>query len=182
VVADEDAAFGVPRLLLRRSSGPAEPGTVTWELRYGGHLVASGSMSGDQEVLSTEIGSIQPDVDSVGLTLTARYGGGRAAAVEATCVRPVPPATRAEAMARANWPGARDQPEVPELRRPLLAEAREIFPPVRAAGPDGTPRRRRVCIYQHVSVLLAQRRRRMREPEPAPPQGAGARAGGSAHA
>jgi len=155
---------------------------VTWELRYGGYPVASGSMSGDQEILSTEIGPIRADMDSVGLTLTACYGDGRTAAVEATCVRPVPPATRAEAMARANWPGARDQPGVPTLRRPLLAEAREIFPPVRAAGPDGVPRRRRVCIYQHVSVLLAQRRRRLQERGPASSRDAGARADGPANA
>jgi hypothetical protein len=139
-------------------------------------------MSGDQEVLSAELDSIQPAMDSVGLTLTARYGDGRPAAVEAICLRPVLPLTRAEAMARANWPGARDQPEVPGPRRPLLVGARGIFPPVRAADPVGAPRRRRVCIYQHFSVLLAQRRRRLRERRPAPPQRAVAPGDGPANA
>jgi hypothetical protein len=180
VVEDEGAAFVVPRLLLRRPSGPAAPGTVAWELCYGGQPIASGSMSGDQEVLSTGIESVRPAMDSLALTLIARYDDGRPAAIEATCVRPGPPPTRAEAMARAKWPGARDQPEPPEVRRPLLAEAREIFPPVPAAGPDGGPRRRRVFIYQHVSVLLTVRRQRMRGREPMLPQAAGARAGGPA--
>ncbi len=158
VVEDEGAAFGVPRLLLRGAPGPPAPGIVIWELCYGGLPIASGSMSGDQELLFAEIGAMQPDMDSRGLTLIARHADGQPAAVEATCVRPVLPATRAEALARAKWAGARDQHEAPAPRRPFLAEALEALPPVRA-GQGGAPRRRRVCIYQHFSVLLAQRRR-----------------------
>lgn len=161
VVEDEGAAFGVPRLLLRGAAGPAPPGAVTWELYYGGLPIASGSMSGDQELLFAEVGAIQPDMDSRGLTLIARYADGLPAAIEATCVRPVLPVTRAEALARAKWAGARDQHEAPVPRQPFLAEAREVLPPVRA-GQGGAPGRRRACIYQHFSVLLAQRRRRLR--------------------
>ena len=163
VVEDEGAAFGVPRLLLRGAPRPVTPGIVTWELCYGGLAIASGSMSGDQELLFAEVGAIRPEMDSRGLTLVARYGDGQPAAVEATCVRPALPPTRAEALARAKWPGARDQHDVPVPRQPFLAEAREVLPPVRA-GQSGAPRRRRACIYQHFSVLLAQRRRRLRLP------------------
>ena len=178
VVEDEGAAFVVPRLLLRRPSGPAAPGTVAWELCYGGQPIASGSMSGDQELLFAEVGAIRPEMDSRGLTLVARYGDGQPAAVEATCVRPALPPTRAEALARAKWPGARDQHDVPVPRQPFLAEAREVLPPVRA-GQDGAPRSRRACIYQHFSVLLAERRRRLRK---GGPRQAGARTDGPAGA
>lgn len=178
VVEDEGAAFGTLRLLLRSAPGRVTPGIVTWELCYGGLPIASGSMSGDQELLLAEIGVVRPDMDSLGLTLTARHEDGQPAAVEATCVRPVPPATRAEALARATWAGARDQHEAPVPRRPFLAEAREVLPPVRA-GQDGAPRRRRACIYQHFSVLLAERRRRLRKGGPGQ---AGARTDGPAGA
>jgi hypothetical protein len=178
VVADEGAAFGTLRLLLRSAPGRVTPGIVTWELCYGGLPIASGSMSGDQELLFAEIGVVQPDMDSLGLTLIARHEDGQPAAIEATCVRPVPPPTRAEALARAKWAGARDQQEAPVPRRPFLAGAREVLPPVRA-GRGGAPRRRRVCIYQHFSVLLAERRRWLRK---SGPRRAGDRADGTADA
>ena len=167
---DEGAAFGVPRLLLRGVTGPPAP-AVTWELRYGGRAIASGSMPGDQELLFTDVDSILPVMDGAGLTFAARYEDGRPAAIEATCVRPVPPPTRAEAMARAQWPGVRDQPGTPGPRGPLLAEVREIFPA--GAVPGDLPRARRVCVYAQFSVLLAARRRRLhgRAPGPARPGG-----------
>jgi hypothetical protein len=178
VIADEGAAFGTPRLLLRSAPGRAAPGIVTWELCYGGLPICSGSMSGDQELLFAEIGVIQPEMDSLGLTLAARHEDGQPAAIEATCVRPALPPTRAEALARVKWAGARDQHEAPAPRQPFLAEAREALPPVRA-GQGGAPRRRRVCIYQHFSVLLAQRRGRLRK---GGPRHAGDRADGTADA
>lgn len=167
---DEGAAFGVPRLLLRGATGPAAP-AVTWALCYGGQPIATGSMRGDQEVLFADIDAIQPDMDGAGLTLTAQYEDGRPASLEATCVRPVPPPTRAEAMARARWPGVRDQPGTPGPRGPLLAEVREIFSA--GAVPDDLPRARRVCIYARFPVLLAARRRHLhgRAPGPARPGG-----------
>jgi hypothetical protein len=174
LVEDEGTSLAVPRLFLRPAPGPAAPGTVTWELRYGGLAIASGSMSGDQELVSAEIDAIQPDMDSRGLTLVAWRANGQPAAVDATCIRPVLPPTRAEALARAKWAGARDQPGAPVPRRPFLAESREALPPVRADR-GGTPRRRRVCVYQHFSVLLVERRRRLRKRRPGP---AGGRADG----
>jgi hypothetical protein len=159
VVEDENAGFGVPRLLLRGIASPGHGGVVTWELCYGGLLVAAGSLGYDQDVLFTDVASVQPSMDSSGLTLTARYQDGEPCPVEATCVRPVRPPTRAEAAARAQWPGTRNQQEAPALRGPLLAETRDVAVPRDAGRGNGRGGRWSICVYQHFSVLLARRRR-----------------------
>jgi hypothetical protein len=163
VVEDENAAFGVPRLLLRGSAVPGHEGAVTWELRYGGLPVATGSLDSDQDVLFTDVAAVQPAMDNSGLTLIARYENGEPCAIEATCVRPVQPPTRAEAAARAQWPGARNQQETPILRRPFLAATRDISQRRDAGSGNGRGGRRNICIYQHFSVLLAYRRRIVRD-------------------
>jgi hypothetical protein len=163
VVEDEDAAFGVPRLLLRGSASPGREGPVTWELRYGGLPVATGSLDSDQDVSFTDVAAIQPAMDSSGFTLIARYGTGEACAIEATCVRPVQPPTRAEAAARAKWPGTRNQREAPMLRQPFLAETRDISQRRDAGSGNGRGGHRNICIYQHFSVLLAYRHRIARD-------------------
>lgn len=166
VVDDENAAFGVPRLLLRDTGGPGTTGAVTWELCYGGLPIASGSLEGDQEALFTDVAGVQPSMDGAGLTITARREDGAPCEIEAICVRPMRPPTRAEAAARARWPGARNQHETPALRRPFVAEIREALPV--AAGPGIRPgARRRVHVYQHFSALLAYRRRSLHRPRAA---------------
>lgn len=164
VVEDENAAFGVARLLLRRAGGPGKGGAVTWELCYGGVPVAAGSHGPDQDVVFTEIASIEPAMDSSGFTITARYADGDQCVIAAVCVRPARPPTRAEATARARWPGARHQQAAPGPGRLFLAGTRDIsLPP--PASPQGEPGRpRSVRVYQHFSVLLAHRRQIMREP------------------
>ena len=170
VVEDEDAEFGVPRLLLRGTASPGQGGAVTWELCYGGLPVATGSLDSDQDVLFTDVASVRPAMDSSGLSLTARYADGEPCAIEATCVRPVRPPTRAEAAARAQWPGARDQAETPALRRPFLAATRDVAQQ-RDVGPGNARRsHRNVCVYQHFSVLLVYRRRLLRDPAHTPEQ------------
>jgi hypothetical protein len=136
---------------------------VTWELRYGGLPVATGSLDSDQDVLFTDVAAVQPAMDSSGLTLTARYEHGEPCAIEATCVRPVQPPTRAEAAARAQWPGTRNQRETPMLRRPFLAETRDVSRRRDASTGSGRGGQRNICIYQHFSVLLAYRRRIVRD-------------------
>jgi hypothetical protein len=164
VVEDENAGFGVPRLLLRGTVSPGHGGAVTWELCYGGLPVATGSLDSDQDVLFTDVPSVQPSMASSGFTVTARYEDGEPCAIEATCVRPVQPPTRAEAAARARWPGTRNQQETPALRRLFLAETRDIAQR-RGAGPaNGRGGHRNICVYQHFSVLLAYRRRLLRDP------------------
>jgi hypothetical protein len=163
VVEDENAAFSVPRLLLRGSASPGQEGAVTWELRYGGLTVATGSLDSDQDVLFTDVAEVQPAMDRSGFTLTARYENGEPCAIEATCVRPVQPPTRAEAAARAKWPGTRNQQETPMLRRPFLAETRDISQRRNTGPGNGRGGSRNICIYQHFSVLLAYRRRIMRD-------------------
>jgi hypothetical protein len=174
VVEDEDAAFTVPRLLIRSLGGPG-PAGVTWELRYGGLPIASGSLGSGQESSFTEVPSIGAAMDSAGLTITARDGAGETCPIEATCLRPTRPVTRAEATARARWPQLRDQREPPAFRRRFLAETRDVDP---GASPGGGPdpgSRKRVCLYRHALVLLAFRRRLLRGDErPAPgPAGPG---------
>lgn len=100
VVEDENAGFGVPRLLLRPTASPGQRRAVTWELCYGGLPVATGSLDPGQDVLFTDVASVQPAMDGSGFTITARYEDGEPCAIEATCVRPVRPPTRAEAAAR----------------------------------------------------------------------------------
>jgi hypothetical protein len=169
VVEDENAGFGVPRLLLRGIASPGHGGVVTWELCYGGLPVATGSLDSGQDVLFTDVASVQPSMDSSGFTLTARYEDGEPCAIEATCVRPVRPPTRAEAAARARWPGTRNQLETPAPRRPFLAETVDIAQR-RDAGPgNGRGGHRNICVYQHFSVLLAYRRRLLRDSVRLPP-------------
>jgi hypothetical protein len=161
VVEDDNAEFSVPRLVIRAPGGPGLTGTVTWELSYGGLPIAAGSLGPAQEVSFAEVVSIQPSMDSAGLTITARHGDGEDCAIEATCVRPMRPPTRAEATARARWPGARNQRETPQFRRALLAGTRDITLPA-SPGADTDPRSRRVCVYQPIPVLLEFRRRLVR--------------------
>ena len=170
VVEDKNAEFGVPRLLLRGTASPGQGGAVTWELCYGGLPVATGSLDSDQDVLFTDVASVQPSMDSAGFTLTARYEDGEPCPIEATCVRPVRPATRAEAAARAQWPGARNQQEAPALRRPFMAETRDVTQRRDAGSGNGRDGHRSVYVYQHFSVLLAYRRRVLLDPAGMPEQ------------
>lgn len=168
VVEDENAEFGAPRLLLRGTASPGQGGAVAWELCYGGLPVATGSLDSDQDVLFTDVTSVQPAMDSSGFTLTARYSDGEPCPVEATCVRPVRPPTRAEAAARAQWPGTRNQREAPELRRPFLTQTRDISRRESTGQGNGRGGSRAICVYQHFSVLLAHRHRLLRDPAQKP--------------
>jgi hypothetical protein len=161
VVEDENAEFGVPRLVIRAPASPGPTRAVTWELSYGGLPIDTGSLGSTQEVSFTEVASVQPSMDGAGLTITARYDDGEGCAIEAICVRPMRPPTRAEATARARWPGTRNQREAPQFRRALLAGARDIAPSA-APGKDTDPGSRRVCVYQPFPMLLAFRRRLLR--------------------
>jgi hypothetical protein len=155
IVEQEHAAPGVPRLQFK---GVAT--AVTWELCYGGLAIATGRLAPEHDDAFADVASIEPVMDSSGLTITARYEDGEPCAIEVTCVRPVRPTTRAEATARARWPGMRDQSDAPELAGRFMAQTREIDVP--------SGQHRRACIYQHVSVLLEDRRLRLRAPRKAP--------------
>jgi hypothetical protein len=161
VVEDSSAEFGVARLLLRGAGGSGAE-AVTWELCYGGVPVAAGPLDSDQGTLFIEIASIEPAMDSSGFTISARYADGDDCEIAATCVRPARPPTRAEATAREQWPDARHQRAAPAPRRSFLAGSRDISPPAPAGAETGRGKPRSVCIYEHFSVLLAQRRRFMR--------------------
>jgi hypothetical protein len=170
VVEDENAALRKPRLLLRGTRKRTvlhSPDVVTWELCYGGVPIATGSLGSGEEVAFTDIDAIEPSMDNAGFSFVARTATGEAAAIEAICVRPARPLTRAERTARAKWAGLRDQPEAPAAGRQFLAGIREVTRTV-PAGPQTRTRSRSVCVYQHVAVLLAHRRRRVREQAPAP--------------
>ena len=169
VVEDENAEFGVPRLLLRGTADPGRGEAVAWQLCYGGLPVATGSLDSDQDVLFTDVAPVQPSMDSAGFTLTARYEDGEPCPIEATCVRPVRPPTRAEVAARTRWPGTRNQQDTPGLRRPFLAQTRDISRR-EDAGPENRRGHRNICIYQHFSVLLAHRHRLLRDPAHRPEQ------------
>ncbi len=171
VVDDENATFRVPRLLIRSAEGLELAGPLSWDLCYGGLPIAAGELSPDQDLAFIEVPSIEEAMDSAGLTIAVRLGDGAPCLVEAICVRPMRPATRAEATARVKWPDLRSQGEAPPFRRPFLAGIGKV----RAAGsPDGATDpggQRRVCIYRECSVLLEYRRRRMQgEAGAAPPQ------------
>jgi hypothetical protein len=160
IVEQEHAAPGVPRLQFKGvARGVARP--VIWELWYGGLAIATGRLAPEQDDAFADVASIEPVMDSSGLTITARYEDGEPCAIEVTCVRPVRPTTRAEATARARWPGTRDQPDAPELARRFMARTREIEAP-------RSGQHRRACIYQDVSVLLEDRRLHLRAPRTAP--------------
>jgi len=137
-------------------------GVVRWEFRYGGLPIATGELSRDTASLAVQAPSVQPFMDSAGFTITARDEDGRPAAIEATCVRPARPPTRAEAAARAAWPGVRDQDEAPAPRQHLVAETRDAYRFL-PARPEGEARHRSVCVYYHFSALLARRRRWLRK-------------------
>jgi len=156
IVEQEHAAPGVPRLQFK---GVAR--AVTWELCYGGLAIATGRLASEQDDAFADVASIEPVMDSSGLTITARYEDGEPCAIEVTCVRPVRPTTRAEATARARWPGTRDQSDAPELAERFMAQTRELEGPI-------SGQHRRACIYQHVSVLLEDRRLQLRAPRTAP--------------
>lgn len=145
---------------------------MSWELYYGGVPIATGSLGSGEEVAFTDIDAIEPSMDDAGFSFIARTATGEAAAIEAICVRPARPLTRAESTARAKWAGLRDQPEAPAAGRQFLAGTREITRTVPAGPQTGGRaatqiRSRCVCVYQHVAVLLAHRRRRVREQAPA---------------
>jgi hypothetical protein len=164
IVEQEHAAPGVPRLQFQGVARGVARGVVravTWELCYGGLAIATGRLAPEQDDAFADVASIEPGMDSAGLTLTTRYEDGEPCAIEVTCVRPVRPTTRAEATARARWPGTRDQPDAPELAGRLVAQTREIEAP-------RSGQHRRACIYQHVSVLLDDRRLHLRAPRTAP--------------
>jgi hypothetical protein len=165
VVEEESAGPGISRLLLSlaRDGGPA--GTVRWEFCYGGLPIATGELSQNTGTLAVQAPSVQPFMDSAGFTITARDENGRPAAIEATCVRLARPPTRAEAVARAAWPGVRDQDGAPAPRRHLVAETCDAHRFL-SAGPEGESRHRSVCVYYHFSALLARRRRSLRKPQP----------------
>ena len=167
VVEDGNGALRKPRLLLRGARDPASMGAVTWELRYGGVPIATGSLGSGEEVAFTDIDAIEPSMDSAGFSFTARTATGESAAIEAICVRPARMVTRAESTARAKWAGLRDQPEVPATGRQFLAGIRDVTRTVQAGSQTET-RSRSVCIYPYFAVLLAHRRRRVREQAPAP--------------
>jgi hypothetical protein len=146
---------------------------VTWELYYGGVPIATGSLGSGEEVAFTDIDAIEPFMDNAGFSFVARTATGEAAAIEAICVRPARPLTRAESTARAKWAGLRDQQEIPAAGRQFLAGTREVTRTVLAGShTDGRAstqtRSRCVCVYQHFAVLLAHRRRRVREQAPPP--------------
>jgi len=171
VVEEESAGSGISRLLLSvtRDGGPA--GAVTWEFRYGGLPIATGELCQDASTVAVQAPSVEPFMDSAGFTITASDEEGRPAAIEATCVRPARPPTRAEAAARAAWPGVRDQDGAPPLRQHLVAETQDAYRFL-SAGPAGEARRRSVCVYYHFSALLARRRRWLRRlPPPQAGQG-----------
>jgi hypothetical protein len=170
VVDDENAAFGAPRLFIRGTGGSA---AVAWELCYGGLPVAAGELSPDQEAAFVEVASIQPSMDGAGFTITARSGDGAPCPVEATCVRPARQATRAEATARARWPGAHNQEQAPPFRGPFLAGIRDVFAGVPSGGGSDPGGQRRVCVYHDFSVLLKYRRLRVRGDAGAAPRQAG---------
>jgi hypothetical protein len=161
IVEQAHAAPGVPRLQFR---GVAR--ALTWELCYGGLAIATGRLAPEQADAFADVASIEPGMDSSGLTITARYEDGEpcASAIDVTCVRPVRPTTRAEATARARWPGTRDQPDAPEIAGRFMVQTREIEAPM-------SGQHRRACIYQHVSVLLEDRRLHLRAPRTAPEAG-----------
>jgi hypothetical protein len=156
IVEQEHAAPGVPRLQFK---GVAR--AVTWELCYGGLAIATGRLAPEQDDAFADVASIEPVMDSAGLTIMARYEDGEPCAIEVPCVRPVRPTTRAEATARARWPGTRDQSDAPELTGRFMTQTREIGSPI-------SGQHRRACIYQHVSVLLQDRRLQLRAPRRAP--------------
>jgi hypothetical protein len=156
LVEQEHAAPGVPRLQFQ---GVAR--AVTWELCYGGLAIATGRLGPEQDGAFADVASIEPVMDGAGLTITARYEDGEPCAIEVTCVRSVRPTTRAEATARERWPGTRDQSDAPELAGRFIAQTREIEAP-------RSGQHRRVCIYQHVSVLLEHRRLHLRAPRKPP--------------
>ena len=179
VVEDERAAPGISRLLLSLAGGDGPAGVVRWEFRYGGLPIATGELSRGTGSLAVQAPSVQPFMDSAGFTITGRDEDGRPAAIEATCVRPARPPTRAEAAARAAWPGVRNQDGAPPLRQHLVAETQDAYRFL-PAGPAGAARRRSVCVYYHFSALLARRRRWLRQPPPpqaAPPQAGQGQAG-----
>src|SRR5262245_44869765 len=156
IVEQEHAAPGVPRLQFK---GAAR--AVHWELCYGGLAIATGRLAPEHDDAFADVASIEPMMDSSGLTIMARYEDGEPCAIEVTCVRPVRPTTRAEATARARWPGTRYQSDAPDLARRFMAQTREIEVPM-------SGQRRRACIYQHVSVLLEERQLHLRAPQKAP--------------
>jgi len=170
VVEEESAGPGISRLLLSLARGDGLAGVVRWEFRYGGLPIATGEMSRDAGSLAVQAPSVQPFMDSAGFTITGRDEDGRPAAIEATCVRPARPPTRAEAAARAAWPGMRDQDGAPPQRQHLVAGTQDAYRFL-AAGPAGGARRRSVCVYYHFSALLARRRRWLRQPPPRTGQG-----------
>jgi hypothetical protein len=147
VVEDEDPAFRTPRLFLRAGAGAQAPEVISWELRYGGLPIAAGSLRRDQEASFTEVASVDPAMDSSGLSLVARDEDGRPTAVEVICVRPVRRPTSVEAAARTRWKNVRDQPEAPALGQRLVAERQEVRP----GGQS-------VCVYLAPPALLARRR------------------------
>jgi hypothetical protein len=152
----------MPQLRFHGAASAQTARAVIWELYYGGLPIATGRLASDQDVSFADVASLAPVMDSSGLTISVRYEDGEPCAIEVSCVRAVRPTTRAEATARMRWPGVRDQPDVPELRRRLLAETRDIHAP-------GAPGRLRcVCIYQPTSVLLEDRRLHLRTPVKSP--------------
>jgi hypothetical protein len=172
VVDDENATFGVPRLFVRGTGSPGSAPALTWELCYAGLPIAVGELGPDQAPTFTEIASVEPSMDGAGFSIVARFGDGVPCPVEAICVRPMRPTTRAEATARAEWPDVRDQEQAPPFRRPFLAGIRNVSVGGSSRGSD--PRGQRcVYVYYGFSVLLRYRRLRMRGEAGAAPRQAG---------
>jgi hypothetical protein len=173
VVDDEKATFSVPRLLIRGAEGLELAGPLSWDLCYGGLPIAAGELGLDRDLAFIEVASIEPAMDSAGLSIAVRLGDGAPCLVEAICVRPMRPMTRAEATARAKWPDVRNQGKAPPFRRPFLAGIRKVGA---AGSPDGDPDQgdqRCVYLYCECSVLLEYRRRRMQGEAGAAPGQAG---------
>jgi hypothetical protein len=169
------SAAGEPGARLELSRSPAveaaepDPDTASlpelrWQLHYGGALLADGTIEAGEPSAVVEVAAVNESIDDVGLSIAASEPDGTAAAITATLRRAHSPLTRAEAVARGVWRGARQQDVPPPSGQSGVAgTALEVMPPRRRA--DGSPPPpRRVVVYPAVDRLLSERRLMLAQP------------------
>lgn len=147
VVEDPDWLSGMPRLVVRAPAVLPRP--ARWALSYQGMPLRTGAVAAGEQVSVERLPELEPWMDSRALRLQSETQ------LQATCLRPCPPRTRAERKADEEHPGLVDQIEVP-----VRGNHRVVG---RWPVQDGESERPcAVVVYQDWSELLRERRQRMR--------------------
>jgi predicted DCC family thiol-disulfide oxidoreductase YuxK len=146
-VEDPDWTAGTPRLIIRAPSVTTRP--VRWVLCFERVALRTSAVAPGEQVSVASVPELEPWMDSDALRLYCEAG------VQATCIRPLRPRTRAEHKAAEEYPSLVDQGVVPVRGGHRVIGTRSVT--------DGASGRAcEVVVYQDWSELLRERTQHLR--------------------